>query len=273
MATAFVSELMEIRSSIDRLLEGSGASGSTKGKKGKKDKKPSSRAGKPTPHGDFTKKILEEHKEEWEAFKDEMKESNPDQKGVHLIYVKKYKDEHADEYKEFEAEWKIEHPKDAPSEIADGTESETSKSSNRKPMTDEHKAKLKAGREAAAAKKKAAKEAEAETAKIPVAPEFSATTVVVTPSAPAKKAVKTVAKKVVAPVVVVATPEDDDPEFIPFKHLGTNYLRLGSKREDGNHLWASGDLWESKKGAKGKYMGCLQDDGKIDSTAEEPNLE
>ena len=63
------------------------------------------------------------------------------------------------------------------------------------------------------------------------------------------------------------------PEFIPFTLAGKKYVRLGQRRTDGNHIWASGDLWESKKGQKGSYVGVLQDDGKIDNTAEEPELE
>lgn len=280
MATAFASQLLEIRNSIDRILDGTATSGPTKGKKGKAAKEKSSRAGRPTAHGDFTKMVLKDHEADWKAFQAELKESSPDQKGAHLIFVKKYKDEHKEEYQEFETTWKAEHPKDAPSaaESVAGSDVEGSvstKASNRKPMTDEHKAKLKAGREAAAAKKKAEKEAEEAAAKgeIAVAPasDFSATTEV---KKVAKKPVKTVAKKPEPTPVVVPEPvEDDDPEFLAFKHSGKTYLRLGAKREDGNHLWATGHLWESKKGAKGTYVGCLQDDGTIDSTEEEPNLE
>ena len=274
MATAFASQLLEIRNSIDRILDGTAVSGSTKGKKGKPAKEKSSRAGRPTAHGDFTKMVLKDHEEDWKAFQAELKESSPDQKGAHLIFVKKYKDEHKEEYQTFEANWKAEHPKDAPSaaESVEASEAEGSvstKASNRKPMTDEHKAKLKAGREAAAAKKKAEKEAEQAAAKgeIGITPATEVKTV-------AKKQVKTVAKKPEpAPVVVAAPVEDDDPEFLAFKHAGKSYLRLGAKREDGNHLWTSGDLWESKKGAKGTYVGSLQEDGTIDTEAEEPNLE
>ena len=36
--------------------------------------------------------------------------------------------------------------------------------------------------------------------------------------------------------------------------------------------WFSGDLWVSKKGSKGDYVGVLQADGSVDRDAEEPTL-
>jgi hypothetical protein len=72
----------------------------------------------------------------------------------------------------------------------------------------------------------------------------------------------------------VAAPEDDGAEFLPFKMAGTSYLRLGHKRDDGNHLWETGDLWTVKKdGSRNKYVGCLGDDGQIDDEVDEPNVE
>jgi hypothetical protein len=76
--------------------------------------------------------------------------------------------------------------------------------------------------------------------------------------------------------VAVAEPEseseDDGPEMLPFKHNGEKYLRLGNTTADGID-WSSGDLWLNKKGAKGDYIGMLQEDGTIDKNAEEPILE
>jgi hypothetical protein len=65
--------------------------------------------GGPTCHGDFTKKILSEKKDEVIAFKD----ANPEIKGAHLVYVANYKKEHAEDFAAFEAIWKEAHPKTA----------------------------------------------------------------------------------------------------------------------------------------------------------------
>jgi hypothetical protein len=41
-------------------------------------------------------------------------------------------------------------------------------------------------------------------------------------------------------------------------------------RDGGITSWATGDLWESKKGLKGDWAGVLQEDGSIDLNADEP---
>ena len=303
VSETMVSALLSIINTAQGELGKMGNASGSVNKKGAKTKKSSARKGRPTPHGDFTKKIMEDHKAEVEAFKAELKESNPDQKGAHLIFVSNYKKAHMDEYNAFEAAWKEAHPKeDSASEsssVAEASDAEANTTeapkSKRPPMTEEHKAKLKAGREKKQAEKKAAKEAEEQAANT----EAPATTIVpeVVITAPAvvapvaKKQGKKVKNEIVTPIVepiavavvaapVVAAPvpvaadaEDSDPELLAFKHAGTNYLRLGIKRAEGNHLWASGDLWASKKGQKGAYIGCLQEDGKIDKDAEEPELE
>jgi len=271
------------------------ASGATNAKT--KAKKPSARKGRPTPHGDFTKKILEEHKAAVKTFKAELKESNPDQKGAHLIFVSNYKKAHMDEYNAFEAAWNETHPKDdsasEAASVAEGSDAEANATAKpKRVISDEQKAKMKAGREKKAAEKKALKAAEeqAATTEVPATP--ATITPVIVAEAPAKKKgkqvvvatpvtpVTPVVAAVAAPVPFVAettvaetTVAEEENEFIPFKHSATNYLRLGIKREDGNHLWASGDLWASKKGQKGAYIGCLQADGTIDKTAEEPMME
>ena len=66
---------------------------------------------------------------------------------------------------------------------------------------------------------------------------------------------------------------EEEMENIPFTLAGKKYIRLGERRTDGNHIWASADLWENKKGQRGPYVGVLQDDGKIDNTATEPDVE
>jgi hypothetical protein len=47
---------------------------------------------------------------------------------------------------------------------------------------------------------------------------------------------------------------------------------MGISKPDGNHEWLSGDLWLSKKGARGSYAGELMEDGSINADAEEPTL-
>ena len=286
MSSTMASTLMNIITTAQGELGKLGnATGATNAKT--KTKKASARKGRPTPHGDFTKKILEEHKSAVETFKAELKESNPDQKGAHLIFVSNYKKAHMDEYNAFEAAWNETHPKeDSASEAASvvGSDAEAATDAPSKPkriISDEQKAKMKAVREKAAAEKKALKAAEeqAATTEVPAAP--AVITPVIVAEAPAKKKGKQVVAAPVAPVEpvepVVAAPvapdAEEENEFIPFKHSATNYLRLGIKREDGDHLWASGDLWASKKGQKGAYIGCLQADGTIDKTAEEPATE
>lgn len=75
-----------------------------------KEKKPRANTGKPTPHGDFTRKILAEHKDEVALFK----VANPEMKGSHLVFVANYKKEHEGEFASFKAQWDIEHPTEAP---------------------------------------------------------------------------------------------------------------------------------------------------------------
>jgi hypothetical protein len=163
MSASIVSGLMEMRNMIDQILESNGSSSAKVTKTGNV-RKESSRKGKPTPHGDFTKKLCEEKKDQLAAYKT----ANPDKKGAHLSFVAEYKKEHADEYAAFETEWKLKHADSAPVSAAESAvESEASDAEvvvekpkkTRPPMTEEHKAKLKAGREKKAAEKKAAKEA------------------------------------------------------------------------------------------------------------------
>lgn len=274
IASMSVSQLLEQRTLIDTqicLKTGGAVAGLTVGKKLNKNGKPKiERKGKPTCNGDFTKKICAEQKEAIDAFK----KANPDQKGAHLVFISNYKKEHKGEYEAFEASWKEEHPKEDSGSVSDGP-SESAKSDKPKRVSsDEQKAKMKAGREAAKAKKDAEKVNGTANGAATVA-----TTAVSEPAAKPKKAVKKVAKKepIVEPVAVISSntsvAEEDEPEMLPFKHNNTTYIRLGNKREDGTFLWATGDLWASKKGAKGAYIGCLQDDGSIDADAQEPILE
>jgi hypothetical protein len=130
-------------------------------------------------------------------------------------------------------------------------------------MSDEQKAKMKAGREAAKAKK------DAEKANLGAQP---APVAEPAPSAPEtkKKPVKTAKKADAITTPVVAPIEAAAPELLPFKMGVITYLRQGTKRPDGNHLWTSGHLWQSVKGKKGEHIGEIQDNGEIDETASEP---
>jgi len=290
-STLSLTDLLAKRTEIDTQLAlktGGAVVNSTgkKGKKSKKEKKQSKRSGKPTVYGAFSSKIQKEHVDEIKAFK----EANPEMKGAHMSFVGTYKKEHDEEYKAFETEWREAHPKDAvdsspeDAEVGDSASSSGQPAAAEKPkrvLTPEHLAKLKAGREAAKAKKEAEKTASETAGK-------SESDVAPAAEEPKKKQPKK-AKKADAPVAVaapqpepvaVAAPQpataeenDDAPEFLPFKFGGLQYLRLGTKREDGNHLWATGDLWSSKKGAKGPYVGCMTESGEIDTDAEEPTLE
>jgi len=204
--------------------------------------------------------------------------------------------ENPEAYKTFCEKWIADMPaRDSDAESVTSPQESVASTPSDKPkrvISDEQKAKMKAGREKKAAEKKALKAAEeqAATTEVPATP--ATITPVIVAEAPAKKKgkqvvvatpvtpVTPVVAAVAAPVPFVAettvaetTVAEEENEFIPFKHSATNYLRLGIKREDGNHLWASGDLWASKKGQKGAYIGCLQADGTIDKTAEEPMME
>jgi hypothetical protein len=145
-------------------------------------------------------------------------------------------------------------------------------------MSDEQKAKMKAGREAAKAKKDAEKAGvpveEAPVVAAPVAAPASVVAAVTEPVA-TKKPVKTAKKAAAAPVITapVVTPVESTaaPELLPFSFNGGTYLRMGSKLPNGEALYTSGHLWMSgKKGAKGPHYGELKDDGTIDMEAEEP---
>ena len=298
-----LTQLLERRSQLDAeiaIKTGGAVAGTTL----KKERKPSKNKGLPTAYGAFSSKIQAEHKDEITAFK----AANPDKKrGAHFEWVGNYKKAHEDEYKTFEAAFKAEHPKDETASEAGASETSSEKRRGPKKLDEmnaeeraEHDAKIakrKAEREAMtpeqkAAKKAAAAEKKAKKEAVPAA-DAPADAAVAAPAAPAtpkpKKATKkaTKASEPVVPVAVapatfsatttvVAAPapavEDDAPEFLPFKHGGITYMRLGTKREGGN-LWATGDLWANKKGVKGQYVGCLEEDGSIDTDADEPTIE
>ena len=114
--------------------------------------------GKPTVWGDFSKKIQTDHKEQIAAYK----AAHPGEKSAHLSYVTNYRKEHPEVYDAHKLAWKEAHPGEAISE--------SEKSGDEKPkrvISEEQKAKMKAGRE----KKKASlAEAPAPEAPAPEAP-------------------------------------------------------------------------------------------------------
>lgn len=142
----------------------------------------------------------------------------------------------------------------------------------------------KAAKKAAAAAKKAVAEAKKAGAPAPVAAPVAVAPVV----APVVVAVAPVVapKPVAAPVAEdddeesMETADEEEPVYepLPFKLGPQTYFRLGLKSEEGEPEWAEGgDLWYAKKAAKGvlskgSYAGVLQEDGSIDTDAEEPTL-
>lgn len=94
-----------------------------------------------------------------------------------------------------------------------------------------------------------------------------------TPLTQAKKPVKKAQKAQAESYTPVVAPIQASivEEMLPFTMGGMTYLRKGCQRPDGNHLWTSGHLWQSKKGLKGSYMGEIQADGMIDTDADEPS--
>ena len=53
--------------------------------------------------------------------------------------------------------------------------------------------------------------------------------------------------------------------MLPFEYRGVTYMRVGRERDN---FWSSGDLWQNNNGVKGAYVGCLQQDGDINESAE-----
>ena len=273
-------ELLSLRSQIDArvsvLCGGDSAVVAASSAPGAKVKKPSARAGKPTAYGAFSSKIQKENADEIKAFK----EANPEMKGAHMAWVGKYKEEHPDIYEAFKTEWAAANPKaEAPtSEAASADEgAEPKPEKPKKVLSPEHLAKMKAGREA----KKAAKDAEKAAAEAEAKGESP---IALSPPAPAEAPVKAAKKpkeakkaapapEVAAPAPEVAAPAaEQEAEALPFKLGGATYIRMGVSKPDGNHEWLSGDLWLSKKGARGSYAGELMEDGSINADAEEPTL-
>ena len=218
----------------------------------------SSRAGQPSCYGSFSSLIQKTHSEDVAAYK----AAHPELKSGHLNWVGEYMKQHAEEYEAFKAKWSEEHPKQPkePKEkkVRAKKEKEPKSDGEEKPkkvLSPEHLAKMKAGREAKKAKKDAAKSSESQPA---------------VESAPESPKADAAAPDATAPD---AEEKPRTVDEVPFKHGGVTYIRLGYAEADGSHTWASADLWLSKKGARGAYVGELQESGEINEDAEEPALE
>ena len=129
--------------------------------------------GKPTVWGDFSKKIQAEHKQQIIDYK----AAHPGEKSPHLAYVTQYRKDHTEIYDAFKVAWKEAHPDtDAGSvaeEAAAAAEAEggggAAAAKPKRVISDEQKAKMKAGRERKKAEKDAAKAGAAVTEAAPVA--------------------------------------------------------------------------------------------------------
>ena len=124
------------------------------------EKKQNANKGRATCYADFAKKVMDEQKEAIAAFK----LANPDLKGAHLSFVGAYKKDHPEEFTAFETAWKLAHPKEeAPKNevvlvaepVSEAPKAEPVAEKPKRVITEEQKAKMKAGREAALAKKAA----------------------------------------------------------------------------------------------------------------------
>lgn len=260
-----VEQLLEQRAKIDAAINAMGGAKTGKNVE-KKQKRKSTPAG---PWAAWTTKVLAENKEAVEAFKLAAEKKI----GAHLKWISENKGKDSAEYKAFAVEFAATHPKvsapaseassvvSAPAEAASVASEAAPKKRGPKKLAD-MTPEERAAHDKKLAERRSKKEAE-------------------------KVAVETVAKaEVAAPAPVpVAAPEaeaeeeaesqsegEEALELLPFKLDGVSYFRLGAKSSDGEIAW-QGDLWYNKKGVRGSYVGNLQEDGSIDTDAEEPQLE
>jgi hypothetical protein len=239
---SIVSNLIELRNTIDLLLQNSNITG--KLTKSGKPRKVSDRKGKPTAHGDFTKMICETMATEIAIFK----EAGHDTKGSHFTFIANYKKQYPEVWAEFQAKWASDYAALTEGQLVAAAVTEATEPKATEPKATEPKA----------------TEAVEPTSMVSnLVAKFE------TPKKPLKTAKKAV--KITAEVVTTLKPAIVQ-ELLPFTFNGNTYLRLGTRCENGNHLWTSGHLWMSKKGQKGHHYGELQEDGTINMDAEEPAM-
>ena len=267
MDTLNINTLLQLQEGIAKELAARGS-----GKKEKKEKKDS----KPRIAGVWavwTKEAPLAHPEEYAAFK----ASSEKKQGITPLFCSKWREDHPEEYAAFKLKFESEALllKSSPAESPASVASVASVAPKvKKPQSEETKAKAALKRAATKAAKKAAEDALLEMKKQSV-------------SAPVASVPKKIATPVAAlPMLPVPQEEDEDeedeedeeeaPELLHFKLAGRNYLRPGYNRA-GSSLWASGDLWATKKvkdiWVKGEWEGVLEEDGSIDTSAEEPEIE
>lgn len=247
----------------------------------KADKKPRANAGQGTAWSAFSSKIQADHKEEVDAVKadaaarrkaaKEAGEAAPeDTQGAHLHWCSRYKAEHEAEWLAFKADWEAKHPKgSAAASVADdasvaassdgAAEAPKKKRGIKKDAecTPEELAARKAKRAATKAKKAGAAVPDAEAASAVDEPEAEETVSLTADDA--------------ASVEV----ETADTLITWVSAKGTAYLRVGHLDAEGDGVWNEGNwLWaKNADGSRGAFAGVLLANGKIDSKAEEPEIE
>jgi len=153
--------------------------------------------GKPTVWGDFSKKIQAEHKQQIIDYK----AAHPGEKSPHLAYVTQYRKDNTEMYEAFKVAWKEAHPDTDAGSVAEEAAAEggggaAAAAKPKRVISDEQKAKMKAGRERKKAEKDAAKAGAAVTEAAPVVAAVAAA--VAAPVAAAVVAAPVVAAPVVA---------------------------------------------------------------------------
>ena len=270
-----VEQLLEQRKKIDAAINAMGGA-----KTGKNVEKKQKRKGTPAgPWAAWTTKVLAENKEAVEAFKLAAEKKI----GAHLKWISENKGKDSAEYKAFAVEFAVTHPKASASEASSVVSAEPAPASVTSAPASEAAPKKRGPKKladmtpeerAAHDKKLAERRSKKEAEKVAAETVAKAEVAVAAP----QPAPQPVAAPTPAPV---AAPEEEAEsqsegeeatlELLPFKLDGVSYFRLGSK-SDGEIEWA-GDLWYNKKGVRGSYVGSLQEDGSIDTDAEEPQLE
>jgi hypothetical protein len=272
-------QLIALQALVAKELASRGGSSSSssalvKAKKVKKEKDPSAKPRKAGAWAGWTAHCPKEHAAEYETFK----ASSEKKQGIAPLFCTQWRKDHADEYAAFEGKWKEEHSSAATSAASSpastasasvaasvaahvaapvaAAASAAPEAKVRKPQSEETKAA--AALKRAATKAKKAAEATTAVAKVVAAAAPAPLPAPVATSAPEEES------------EAEAEEDEEAPELLPFKLGGRSYLRPGVLRDGGITSWATGDLWESKKGVKGDWAGVLQEDGSIDLNADEP---
>ena len=267
MSTVSMSEVLEIKAQIAALLQRlesltggapvkeSAAPAAGSGKRQKKAK----RQGRPTAWSAFTATLTEKCRAHNAPLSKEEKLLQP-------VFAKQYRDAHTAEWEQFKAEWEAAHPKsEAPAadSASDDSASEAGSAAGAEAPAPKQKRKWSEEAKASAAAKRAAKKQAAGSAA--AAAEAAAKAAEPAPAAAAEASDSDSDSG--------SEDGEEEAELLAFKLGGKTYLRPGVKRGSGI-AWASGDLWESRKGAKGDYAGLYDEETReIDASAEEPELD